>query len=62
MTESAINEALGESLSPSQATTFLACPAKWYFRYLLGLTEPPTDALALGKAFHGTLARSFRQR
>ena len=49
-------------LSPSQASTYLACPAKWYFRYLVGLTEPTTGALALGKAFHGTLARNFRQK
>jgi hypothetical protein len=30
MTEVAVNEALGELLSPGQATTYLACPAKWY--------------------------------
>jgi hypothetical protein len=46
MTEVAIAEALGESLSPSQATTYLTCPAKWYFRYLVGLSEPTTGALA----------------
>jgi len=62
MTEVAVHEALGEVLSPSQASTYLACPAKWYFRYLVGLTEPTTGALALGKAFHGTLARNFRQK
>ena len=38
------------------------CPAKWYFRYLIGLSEPTTGALALGKAFHGTLARNSRQK
>jgi len=58
----AVTEALGETLSPSQATTYLACPAKWYFRYLVGLSEPATGALALGKAFHGALARNFRQK
>jgi RecB family exonuclease len=62
MSEVAVPEVLGELLSPSQATTYLACPAKWYFRYLVGLTEPATGALALGKAFHGTLARNFRQK
>jgi hypothetical protein len=31
-------------------------------RYLVGLSEPATGALALGKAFHGTLARNFRQK
>jgi len=62
MTEVAVHEVLGEVLSPSQATTYLACSAKWYFRYLVGLTEPTTGALALGKAFHGTLAQNFRQK
>jgi hypothetical protein len=38
------------------------CTAKWYFRYLVGLTEPTTGALALGKAFHEMRARNFRQR
>ena len=62
MTEVAVTEALGESLSPSQVNTYMTCPAKWYFRYLIGLSEPTTGALALGKAFHGTLARNFRQK
>ena len=62
MTEVAITEALGESLSPSQVSTYMTCPAKWYFRYLIGLSELTTGALALGKAFHGTLARNFRQK
>ena len=62
MTDVAVTEALGESLSPSQVNTYMTCPAKWYFRYLIGLSEPTTGALALGKAFHGTLARNFRQK
>src|SRR5271165_2150907 len=62
MTEVAVTEALGESLSPSQVNTYMTCPAKWYFRYLIGLSEPTTGALALGKAFHGALARNFRQK
>jgi CRISPR/Cas system-associated exonuclease Cas4 (RecB family) len=56
MTECAVREELGELLSPSQVGTYLTCPAKWYFRYLVGLTEPATGALALGKAFHAALA------
>jgi len=53
---------LGERLSPSQVNTFLSCPAKWYFRYALGLAEPPTGTLALGTAFHSVLAANFRQK
>jgi len=62
MSVATVTEALGELLSLSQATTYLTCPAKWYFRYLVGLSEPATGALALGKAFHDTLARNFRQK
>ena len=53
---------LGEVLSPSQVNTFLSCPAKWYFRYLIGLSEPATGSLALGTAFHATVAANFRQK
>ena len=62
MTDVAITEALGQSLSPSRVKTYLTCSAKWYFRYLIGLSEPTTGTTTLGKAFHGTLARSFRQK
>jgi putative RecB family exonuclease len=62
MTECAVREELGELLSPSQVGTYLTCPAKWYFRYLVGLTEPATGALALGKAFHAALATNFRRK
>jgi RecB family exonuclease len=62
MTAPAVDTTLGELLSPSQVNTFLSCPAKWYFRYPLGLTEPPTGTLALGTAFHSVLAANFRQK
>ncbi len=62
MTDHVRCETLGELLSPSQVNTYLTCPAKWYFRYLVGLSEPATGALALGKAFHQTLAANFRQK
>lgn len=62
MTDTAVHEELGEVLSPSQVNTYLTCPAKWYFRYLLGLTEPATGSLALGRAFHATLAANFRRK
>lgn len=53
---------LGAVLSPSQATQFLNCPAKWMFRYLLNLKEPGTAATALGTAFHQTIAHNYRQK
>jgi RecB family exonuclease len=51
-----------EVLSPSQVILFLNCPAKWYFRYFLGLPEPTTPATALGKAFHEAIAHNFRHK
>ena len=30
----------GEVLSPSQASTFLGCSAKWFFKYMVGLPDP----------------------
>ena len=62
MTAAAVDTTLGELLSPSQVNTFLSCPAKWYFRYGLGLREPPTDTLAPGTPFHSVLAANFRQK
>lgn len=53
---------IGGLLSPSQVKTFLNCPAKWYFHYMLGLQEPKTGSLAVGSAFHSTIAENFRQK
>ena len=61
MTDVAVTESLGELLSSSQVSTYRTCPAKWYFRYLVGLSESATGALALDKAFHGTAAVPFRR-
>ena len=62
MSTARATQELGEVLSPSQVNTFLTCPAKWYFRYLVGLNEPATGSLALGSAFHATLAANFRHK
>ena len=40
----------------------MTVPAKCYFRYFIGLSEPTTGALSLGKAFHGTLAQNSRKK
>ena len=57
-----VNAGVGDILSPTQVKTFLACPAKWMFHYLLGLKEPKTGSLALGTAFHSAIAANFRQK
>jgi RecB family exonuclease len=41
-----------KALSPSQATTWLDCPARWFYRYALELPEPKSIALAIGSATH----------
>ena len=62
MTGAVVETTLGELLSPDQVNTFLSCQAKCYFRYALGLAEPPTGTLALGTAFHSVPAANFRQK
>lgn len=45
----------GCSLSPSEANTFLNCPARWYFKYMRRLPDPSNGARVLGSAFHKAL-------
>jgi RecB family exonuclease len=52
----------GDALSPSQVNTFLSCPAKWMYRYLLGLPDPQTSARFVGACFHRTVEAYFRFR
>jgi CRISPR/Cas system-associated exonuclease Cas4 (RecB family) len=47
---------LGEVLSPSQASTYLGCSAKWWFRYGLGLPDPAGGGAVRGKAVHSIVA------
>jgi RecB family exonuclease len=49
-------------LSPSQVNTFLECPAKWYYRYMLELPEAITSSLALGRAVDEAISYNFRQK
>ena len=46
-------------LSPSQINTFLGCPRKWYYRYILKIPEKDTFALSRGKAVHSVLEHFF---
>jgi RecB family exonuclease len=52
----------GEILSPSQASTFLSCSAKWWFRYGLGLPDPPSGGAVRGKAVHKLLEYAMRAK
>ena len=53
---------LGEILSPSQVTKFIACPASWAFRYVLGLEEAIDSNRALGLAIHKAAERYYRAK
>ena len=52
----------GEVLSPSQASTFLSCSAKWWFRYGLGLPDPASGAAVRGKAVHKLIEYALRAK
>ena len=52
--------AAARPLSPSQVTTWIDCQARWYFKHALGLPDPPSIALALGRALHTTYAAALR--
>ena len=42
----------GEILSPSQASTFLGCSAKYRYKYLLGIPDPAAGGAVRGRAVH----------
>jgi hypothetical protein len=48
MTEVAVYRGAGGVALPSQVSTYMTCPAKWYFRYLVGLSEPATGGAGPG--------------
>jgi CRISPR/Cas system-associated exonuclease Cas4 (RecB family) len=52
----------GELLSPSQVNKYLQCPAAWYFRYLLGMPDPSTSSLAIGRAVDHGICHALRAR
>jgi RecB family exonuclease len=51
-----------EVLSPSSCATFCSCPAKWAFRKVYRLPDPPTGARTLGSAVHSAIAENFNQK
>ena len=57
--------AQGEGISPSLLNTYLDCPLRFYYRYILGLARPvdvleETDAGILGGVIHGAMEDYFR--
>jgi RecB family exonuclease len=52
----------GEVLSPSQASTFLGCSAKYRFKYVLGLPDPAGGGAARGRAVHKAIEHYMRAK
>ena len=49
-------------LSPSQVRTFRDCGAKWYYKYALGLPDPPNGSLVRGRVVHQMAEKFFRAK
>jgi|SRR5581483_1695908 len=43
---------LGETLSPSKAKLWLECSARWWFKYAMGLPDPPRADMVRGIVIH----------
>ncbi len=56
------DSSIGALLSPSQVRAWSDCAAKWMFKYLLGLPDPPNANLALGRAVHVPIGENYRQK
>lgn len=52
----------GDVLSPSGASGYLSCGAKWAYRRIQRLPDPPTGALTLGSAVHVAIGENFEQK
>jgi len=52
----------GEILSPSQASTFLGCSAKYYFKYVMGMPDPAGGGAARGRAVHKAIEHYMRAK
>jgi CRISPR/Cas system-associated exonuclease Cas4 (RecB family) len=49
-------------LSPSQVATYISCPAKYWFKYGLGIEQVQGSALSLGKALHVVVRKNNVQK
>lgn len=49
------------TVSASSITTFLLCPRKWYYRYVLGEKGPQTPAMLHGTAVHADIEAYYRR-
>lgn len=49
-----------KAVSPSQISTFQACPRKWYFGTILGIRQPQTPNQELGERIHKCLENHYK--
>jgi hypothetical protein len=52
----------GEILSPSQASTFLGCSAKYRYKYLLDIPDPAAGGAVRGRAVHKAIEYYMRAK
>jgi hypothetical protein len=52
----------GQILSPSQASTFLECSAKYRFKYVLGLPDPADGGAVRVRAVHKAIEYYMRAK
>jgi len=61
-TSAILYDAPGDILSPSSASQYLGCSAKYYYRKVVKIDDPPTGALTLGSAVHTAITENFAQK
>lgn len=59
MSALAMVETPGDVLSPSSASQYLGCSARYLFRKIERLPDPPTGSLTLGSSVHAALSVNF---
>jgi putative RecB family exonuclease len=48
------------TLSPSRVNCYLSCSARWFYRYVERLPDPPSGSLVRGRAVHRLVNHWFR--
>lgn len=48
--------------SVTKINTFLTCPRAYYFKYVLGMQQPPNDKLFFGNAIHEGIAAFYKKQ
>jgi hypothetical protein len=61
-TAALLYDAPGDILSPSSASQYLGCSAKYFYRKVAKIEDPPTGALTLGSAVHSAITENFAQK